>query len=309
MALHRTAAEPDGNVWTSYSTRDRTLLTIGAVVCYALFGLAANLFSIPQNPRYEASLMMQPVPMLAIVVVAIVLVAGVLVASLIAGKVHFEGGLFCAAIGMAALSTRGGPMRYVLMYAPSPAIYLRMAGELMLLLGCIIAGWYVLLMLRDNNFLRGEPLREDDPHALPAAGAMSLGAQVIMMVFLVAILAQTDKKAQVIWSVAIASSVSALAAHSLFPARPSIWFWTAPFIVGVIGYVVAWFGGPPGVGGEVGGMLPALARPLPLDYASVGTAGALFGYWTSRRWQHEREHEPHTTGEVEEALEHIDPAR
>src|SRR5439155_21554171 len=112
-----------------------------------------------------------------------------------------------------------------------------------------------------------------------------------------------DRKAQVVWSVAIASLVSSLAAHSLFPARPSIWFWAAPFIVGVIGYAVAGFGGPPLPGGEVGGALPALPRPLPLDYASVGTAGALVGYWTSRKWQHEHETEPHTTGEVEEALE------
>ena len=53
----------------------------------------------------------------------------------------------------------------------------------------------------------------------------------------------------------------------------------------------------------MGGILPALARPLPLDYATAGTAGALMGYWTSRKWQHEHEAEPHTTGEVEEALE------
>jgi hypothetical protein len=71
----------------------------------------------------------------------------------------------------------------------------------------------------------------------------------------------------------------------------------------MIGYAFAWFGRGPLVGGEVGGMLPQLGRPLPLDYAALGTAGAVMGYWTSRSWQHEREHDPDNPDKVEEALE------
>jgi len=227
----------------------------------------------------------------------------VLIGSLVAGVIHFEGGLFCAAVGMLALSTRGGPMRYVLMYAGGAGIFITLMAELLLLAGCVGIGWNVLLALRNGGYLLGEPLRDDDPDALPAQGAMALAGHVILMIFLMAVLAQTDRKAQVVWSVALASLLSALASHSLFPARPSIWFWTAPFIVGVIGYVLAWFGGPPLPGGLVGGVLPALARPLPIDYAAAGTAGSLLGYWMSRKWLHEHETEPHTTGEVEEALE------
>ena len=47
-----------------------------------------------------------------------------------------------------------------------------------------------------------------------------------------------------------------------------------------------------------------LGRPLPVDYASVGVAGSLLGYWTSRRWHHEKDHDPESPDEVEEALEH-----
>src|SRR5439155_1505199 len=89
--------------------------------------------------------------------------------------------------------------------------------------------------------------------------------------------AQTDKKAQVIWSVAISAWLAALGAHSLVPSRPSAWFWTTPLIVGVIGYLLAWMGGNQLPGGEVGGLLPALARPLPVDYASAGV-------WARRRY-------------------------
>src|SRR5206468_7294590 len=138
--------------------------------------------------------------------------------------------------------------------------------------------WNMLLMLRNMGHLRGEPLRDDDPDALPAQGAMALAGQVILMIFLMLLLAQTDRKAQVVWAVGISSLLSALAAHSLFPARPSIWFWTAPFVVGSIGYMLAWFGRTILPNGDVDGILPALARPLPLNYATTGTAKALMGY-------------------------------
>jgi hypothetical protein len=296
------AAESE-NVWTSYSTRDRTLLTVGAVISYVIFVLVGRMFDIPQLPKYQADLLGQPSPIIVLIVVLVTLLACVLIGSLVAGIVHFESGLFCGCIGMLALSTRGGAMRDVLMYAGGPGVYVRLMAELVMLAGCIGVGWYGLMVLRDMELLRGEPLREDDPDALPAQGAMALGATVIIMIFLMILLAQTDKKAQAIWAVIFSSMLATMGSHSLFPARPSIWFWTAPLIVGVIGYAFAWAGGPAGVGGDVGGMLPALARPLPVDYACAGTAGALYGYWTSRRWQHERETEPHTTGEVEEALE------
>ena len=303
MAFERTGARLTGDIWSSYSTRDRTLLTLGAIVCYLLFGLVASLFGIPKYPDFQAAILLQPSPLLVIVLVAAALLAGALLASLVAGRVHFESGLFCAAIGLVALSVRGGPARYAFMYDPTGGIYIRLIIETVLLLGCISLGWYALLVLRDRGLLKGEPLREDDPDVLPAQGLMALAAQVVVMVVLMALLAQTDQKAQVIWSIAIASMVSAIAAHSLFPARPSIWFWSAPFIVAVIGYVLALLGGAPKVGGMPAGAIPALARPLPLDYAAIGTAGSLLGYWTSRKWLHEREEEPHTTGEVEEALE------
>jgi hypothetical protein len=37
------------------------------------------------------------------------------------------------------------------------------------------------------------------------------------------------------------------------------------------------------------GPFAGLVRPLPLDYASAGPAGAILGHWMSRKWQKERE--------------------
>jgi hypothetical protein len=190
------------------------------------------------------------------------------------------------------------------MYSPAPGIWVRLLSETVVLFAFVAIGWYILMVLRDMNLLLAEPLREDDPDALPGQGLLAMAAQVVGMIFLMLLLAPTDKKAQVMWAIAIASFLSALASHSLFPARPSMWFWSAPFIVAVIGYVCALIGGEPPAGGDVPGILPALARPLPLDYATVGPAAALLGYWTSRKWQLEHEEEPQTTGDIEEALEH-----
>jgi len=294
-------------IWTSYSTRERALLAIGAIASYLIFSTVGRFFRIPELPNYQASLLTHPSPIIAVVITGVTLVACVLLCTIITGRIHFEGGLFCAAVGMLALSTRGGPLRYVLMYANSDGIFVRLAFETVVLFAVIAIGWYVLLILRDNNLLHGEPLRDEDPDALPMTGLMALGAQVIGMIFLMMLLAQSDKKAQVTWSIVISSFLSTLLAHSLFPARPSIWFWSGPFVVALIGYVIAWFGPGPLIGGEVGGFLPQLGRPLPLDYAALGTAGAIMGYWTSRGWQHEREDEPDNPDKVEEALE--EPAK
>jgi hypothetical protein len=301
--LGETAAEMAGNIWRGYSTRDRTLLAIGSIICWLLFATMGKLFGIPPVAGYQASLLTSGSAILSVLLSGVMFVACVLIGSLIAGAVHFEGGMFCASVGMLSLSTRGGPMRYVLMYAGGAGVYAALLLELLLLAVIVGIGWNVLLGLRNAGYLHAEPLRDDDPDALPAQGAMALVGQVILMIFLMALMAQSDRKAQVIWSVAISSSLAAFAAHSLFPARPSAWFWSAPLIVGGLGYTLAWFGGPPGAGGTIGGLLPALARPLPLDYAGAGVAGALYGYWTSRKWLHEHEDEPHTTGEVEEAVE------
>ena len=292
------------NIWTSYSTRDRTLLTIGCVASWWIFKAIAGLFSYPKHWHYEASLLVQPSPVLLLIMCAVVLVICVLLTSFFAGVVHYDAGLFCACVGMVSLSVHGGPMRNVLMEAPGNGIFPKLMLELTLLFVFVVIGWMVLGRLRDFGLLREELKLEEDPDAPPYQGAMALAATVVIMGVLMLLLAQTDKKAQAIWSVAISACLASLGAHSLFPARPSVWFWTAPLIVGLIGYVLAWMGGNNLPGGAVGGIAPALARPLPLDYASVGVAGAIYGYWWSRQWHHEREHDPATPAEVEEDLEH-----
>jgi len=296
-----------GDVWTSYRTRERILLAAGCIASYWIFSAIGRLFSIPRFMGYEGSLMAQPSAIFALLVAGVVLLGCVVLTSLFAGLVEFEGGLFCATFGLVALSTHSGPMRYVMMYSPGNGIFFRLIFEAIVLFFFVAVGWYALMVLRGRELLRPERHIDGAHDTIPAQGFMALAATVVIMIILMALLAQSDKKAQVIWAVGISSFLAALAAHSVFPTRPSAWYWAAPLVVAVIGYALAWSGWNHLPGGVVGGYAAPLGRPLLLDYASVGVAGALFGYWTSRRWQI-AEHDPETPDEVEEALEHPVPA-
>ncbi len=300
----KAAARTAENVWTACSTRDRVLLGAGSITSFGIFWTVAGLFSFPQFRGFDASLMAQPSPVVILIVTAVVLVACVILTSFFAGIAHFEAGLFCAAVGLSALSMRGGSIRYTLLDSPGGSVFLKLLVELVLLFVFVGLGWVALQVLRDMRLLRAEPHGDDDLDAMPGQGALALGTQIVLMVILMLLFAQTDRKAQVIWSVALAAGLAALGAHSLFPARPSAWFWVTPLIVGTIGYLFAWAGGNNLPGGAVGGLMPQLARPLPLDYASAGVAGSIFGYWTSRRWQYERDYDPENPDQVEDALEH-----
>src|SRR6185437_2464800 len=88
------------NVWTAYSTRDRVLLAIGSIACFWIFWTIGGLFSFPQYKGYDASLIAQPSALLMLLMTAVVFLACVILTSFFAGIVHFEGGLFCAAVGM-----------------------------------------------------------------------------------------------------------------------------------------------------------------------------------------------------------------
>jgi hypothetical protein len=110
--------------------------------------------------------------------------------------------------------------------------------------------------------------------------------QIMLMIALMSLLAQTDAKAQVIAAVGASAMLATMAANWFAPAAPSPWLWGGPILVALVGYVSCYFH-PDGLAvGRTSGYFAALARPLPLDYASVGVAGSLLGYWTSSRWHH-----------------------
>ena len=281
--------------------RNRLLLSIAAVLACLMFWFAGKWFHIPEHPDYEASLALQPSPVADLLVTGVVLCAATAVGTAVAGSIRFDAGLFAAAIGLAALSSRGGPMRYVTQAAAGPGVFLAIALELLVLGALLGLAWFGLWLLYRRGRLAGDAVRDglaDQPHA-PGERLFALLVQAAVTGVLVLLLARTDEKKQVLAAVAIASFCSTLVAYAVSPVRPSVWYWAGPIAIGIVGYVVTYFSwaGVPLVAwktGTGGGTLAALARPLPLDYASLGTAGAIAGYWTSRQWQRAKELENQT---------------
>ncbi len=284
--------------------RNRLLLLASITASCAIFWLAGRLFGIPRHPGYEASLALQPSAMLDMLLTGIVLLVCTGLSTAITGRVRHEAGLFAALIGLAALSVRGGPMRYVLQEAAGPRIFLALALEMVALYGFLALASLGLSLLHRRGRLVGDVthdgLRDRDYSFNDRF--VALGTQAGTMLLLMLFFARTDEKKQVLWAVFLSSYLATLLAYAVSPVRPGAWYWAGPLVVGVFGYVAAYFkwrGMDDSVHWRAGigeGFWAALSRPLPLDYASVGTAGALLAYWMSRRWQSAREAEVSAMG-------------
>lgn len=268
----------------------RFLLLLASIAAIAVFWFVGISFDVPMFLRRSVSLLQQPTPGVAILAVIIAFCVSLIIGTVIAGRIRIDAGLATAAVGLAALSIRSGPIRFTLMYGDSAGVFRSLAVETIVLYAIIAAGWFGLWTLGRLGWLRDD--REDDGidpvDQTFSTGAMALAAHAIVTAFVLLILGQSDEKAQVLASVFVAAFIASLAAHYLFPTRPSPWYWCGPLIVAVIGYLLAASNSPLWMIGQIGGYAPPLARPAPLDYASAGTVGSLIGYWMSRQWMHEQ---------------------
>jgi hypothetical protein len=304
---HSQAHEGHGfRVWRM--TRPLVLAT--SVLCVSVFWGVGNLLHIPVHAGYEASLLQQPGlsgKVLAVVMAGALFVACTLGAHLLAGRRWVLAGPFAAALGLAAWSVRGGPSVYVYKYAATtgqgPAVFPMLVLELLLLFAVVGGIWW--LLVRRLEALAAEAAKAPAPLPAPPATAakekpkanvkskpyeptlvgriQGLLTQVAIIGSIMLLLTATPDKSQVLASVLIASLVgTGLAEHYFKEEKLDRWLWAGPLIVGALGYLLTWLTGDPVVAtqtGRVMGTFAPLARPLPLDYASFGTAGALLGYW------------------------------
>ncbi|HZZ44151.1 MAG TPA: hypothetical protein VFE58_14535 [Tepidisphaeraceae bacterium] len=272
--------------------RARILLALAALVAFALFTGATRLLHIPVDPGHSVSLLQQPSPVVPLIAILVLLILSALIGSVIAGSVRRDAGLLAACLGLVAVTVRGGTIAATLQSATSPAVYSSLAIELLLLYTFILLAYFALAPLRSSHFLLPDHLHDGlEPHPDPQIESLgnkllATASQVLGMLLLMLLLAQSPDKVQSLAAVFLAAMLATAAAHSAFPVEPSIYFWIGPGIVGIIGYAYASVSPGPWLIG-----LPAnpLASPIPLDYAAAGTPGALLGYWMSRRWQRARE--------------------
>jgi hypothetical protein len=282
---------------TTIGYRPKLLLLVALALSAAAFLFASRTFRIPAAPHFDASLLAQPAPFVSLAIVAVTLLATVLLATLIAGTIRFDAGLFCAAAGMIALSIRSGRMGDLLRQSavlPTPTFFVHLALELVALYAFVAVAWSLLWALHTNGHLKADEFRdgvEDTDEPLPFK-ASALVMQSLVMAAGVLLLAQSDDKAQTLAAVFLSAFTGACCAYYMYPISPSPWLWVGPMLVGAAGYTLAYFQTAPTDDlwrtGHLTHALAPLARPIPLDYASAGPAGAILGYWMSRRWHRQR---------------------
>ncbi len=219
--------------------------------------------------------MVQPSPIIALLITAVGLIVASLLLSALHGSDDPADALFGAAAGLAALSWRGGPMTDVLQNS-TLAVFLALDLELLLLALMLGGCWWMLRRIRPGRYFPGESDWNERLTATAVAIAITFACMYL--------LAQTDAKKQVLAAVGISSFVGAAAAYSIFEMTTIECYIAAPIIVGLIGYLLAYF--IPGAW-HIGHTGQPLAYPLPLDYASMGPVGALLGYWTAVKWKQE----------------------
>ena len=252
----------------------RSALAVAAAVAAAIFVFGSRTFSLPKLPGFDGSILAQPAPLAGLLVVAVMIFVAGLVGTVIAGGIHFDAGLFAAACGLIALSCRSGTMQSVLFDAAgSQDVFIRLIMELLILGAFLFALWFVLYRL--SGAKAAAPEESGLANNLTATVSQAVATGVVMM-----FLCQSEAKNQALASVGISSLAGAMIAYKYAPTRPSFWFWIGPLLTGVIGYALAALGQDSNLNvGVPTGTFAALARPLPLDYAGAGVAGALLGYW------------------------------
>jgi hypothetical protein len=268
--------------------RNRLLLLAGFACSFLVFWFGGKWFAIPRDYGADGSLLRQPSAPFVVLIVAALVWIGVIVNTLIAGSVRAEAGIFCTSLGMIALSLRGVRMFYTLA-GSSAGVFFLLALELVLLFAMLGASWLLVRKMVDVGLARRDPDFEPDDDSTLDQKLIAAATHAIAMFTVLLILCRTDQKAQTIASVGVSGLLASLLAGTIAPTRPSFWYWISPMLVGLLGYLWSSMSPQDLPIGQPRGYFQALARPLPLDYASTGTAGAMLGYWFARSWHRERE--------------------
>jgi hypothetical protein len=279
----------DGSIFGPHKLTQFLVLFAVGLSCL-LFWLAAYAVGIPIEPGFRGSLLQPPASIVALIAGAALLLACSVIGNWIAGNRWPLAGLLAATIGLAVWAVRGGTMQYVLMHASDTGmgsgIFLRLLLELLLFFA-VIAGIWNALWRHESRRRVLTASRPPHPTIVQKDEGRSTGAALLaqcgvtaLLVFLV--LAETGVKKQVMVGLFLAGVAGTSIAEMFFATRETWrWYWIAPLVTGIVGYIAGYMQ-PAGI--EVGyltGMLAPLSRALPLDYASLGVAGALAGHWLS----------------------------
>jgi hypothetical protein len=261
------------------------------------------------------------------VVLVLLLLAMTAVCSLLVHPDSPHMGLFCALLGMAGLSIRGGTIHNLIEYAQRPFLVPQLPAityaKLADLLAIECMEWAVMVLIAEvfarllhDRFLtnthwitRSGPTLEGN--GVPQVGtAMGVSLTVsramrtsnlkrriatpVVMVYsgaiamlLLYVLMQSQAKGQVLMACFVAFFVSTMCGYLIFPRIPIAALMLTVPLVAEAGYLY---------GRNMVPMYPGHAsffamRALPIDYFTAGVPGAILGFYSAFRWSM-HSHEP-----------------
>ena len=273
-------------MWEPLGTLKKIYLVIVAVLCGFAIRLMCQQVHIPEVPGYQGVILSSGHSVRNMTCIFFALATCTFFSTIVTRRVRFEAGLYCASLGLGFLAVRAGSMGVLLRTSDGKPVFPLAVAELFLLFCMLQFCWQFLHLLHAKGWLLSEPknvnleLANTSMHRV-----IALLVHVSITAGIIAILARTDSLKQVVLGVFIASLSGSVISHQSFPVRPSCWLWPGAMLVGLAGYIWAMF---QHTDLSAGAIPNPLARPSPLVYASVGTAGAILGYWVSRQW-HEAE--------------------
>ncbi len=260
-------------------------LVILSALAYFATSLLINVVGFFYEPGFNSSILLDPrrVPMLVTTLLWTILVGGA--ATYVGRQIRPDAGLFVAACALWSFRRNGGMARDVY-HAHPTAQTLQLLGVELVLLGLILAGVYFIV----RSLVTKNVIPDDADLDLVRPPAEPLGqrllatfTQALVMMVLLLLTLRSDERMQVTGMVFVSALLASMSTVRFIPARPSIYFWAGPFIVGIVGYIATSFRGTANLPiGDVAGYFGALARAMPLDYASAGVAGSIYGYWIGR---------------------------
>ncbi len=277
------------NSVSAFTYADRIVMLVVSLLCYAVYRGLAGIVDFPSAPGFTGSLLAGPSAVLVLVFVIFAIALSLIVGAIAAALIQDEAALFCCCVGLAGISIRAGTIRPVLQYSAGPTVFVALAIEVVCLSAAVVAGWvglrFVLAMLGTDAPVEASTLGSNElVNPTLQDRLTTTGIQVLVMAIVEMILVQSDTKAQALAGVGVAGFLGALAAYKFTNVAEVIWYLPGPAIVAVIGYGLAFAGSAASASGDLHGMFATLARPVPLDYAGVGIAGVLMGYWSARNW-------------------------
>jgi hypothetical protein len=279
---------PGENTSLVFTRNQRWLLVAICVVAYFatsfFFGSVMPLF---RTPGFGGSLLADASPIISLTITFVWVSIVFAVAAFAGRSVRPDVGLFAVAVAFFAIRRTGGMTRDVYLAHPTGAVLQALAFELVALgvmFGVLFFATRQLVLhgiLFDDATLDGVRAK---PEPLGQRFVATFAHFIVFCVIVLTVL-RGDERMQVTAILAIASLLASICAVRLVPATPSAFFWLGPIIAGIVGYcVTVWVGTNNLVIGEPGGYCAGLARGLPLDFASAGVGGAIYGYWIGRGW-------------------------